>query len=62
MLCELLKSAIRWKQRDSDLWSVTGVSIEFHRPTLIVTAPDLVVLSTRPIGGVFTSEQVALVA
>lgn len=61
-LCRSLRSSICWADRDQDLWPVTGVGIEFRTPSPTVIVPDLVILKTRPVGTVFTPDQVALVA
>jgi Uma2 family endonuclease len=62
MLCELFKSSSRWEQRDNDFWPITGIGIEFHTPSPVVEVPDVVVLNVRPIGNVFRTDQVVLVA
>ncbi len=60
-LCALLKSSFRYADRD-DLHVITRGGVEVGTEPRIAVVPDVIVLNTRPIGPVFTPDQVELVA
>ncbi|HEV3356622.1 MAG TPA: Uma2 family endonuclease [Pseudonocardiaceae bacterium] len=60
-LCDVLKFNFRWAERD-DLYPITRLAVEIDSRSGLVIVPDIAVLNTKPIGRVFTPDQVVLVA